>query len=181
MRKRNPIGLAVVAFGIVLAVLLVIASARRAKTDPSATATTSPVAVSSLSPTGTGVASSTATVAPTAARSSTTSRTTVPRTTTVSVTAPTGMRSVRISALPPEAQHTLQLIDAGGPFPYDQDGVVFQNREKLLPAKASGYYHEYTVVTPGSSDRGTRRVITGANGERYYTDDHYASFRWVVP
>lgn len=96
-------------------------------------------------------------------------------------TAPKGMATVVIDQLPPEARHVLQLIGEGGPFPYSQDGVVFENREKLLPKKTSGYYHEYTVPTPGSDDRGARRIVTGEGGERYYTDDHYASFRWIVP
>lgn len=81
------------------------------------------------------------------------------------------------SALPSQAHTTLSLIDAGGPFPYSQDGSVFQNREGILPARASGYYHEYTVKTPGSPDRGARRIVTGnATREDYYTADHYASF-----
>ncbi len=79
-----------------------------------------------------------------------------------------------------QAQRTLRLIDAGGPFPYKQDGVVFNNREHLLPAQKNGYYHEYTVPTPGSRDRGARRIIAGGPAERYYTDDHYASFRRIV-
>ncbi|MEU3462023.1 ribonuclease domain-containing protein [Streptomyces sp. NPDC006733] len=88
--------------------------------------------------------------------------------------------SICYSALPSQAHHTLDLIDAGGPFPYSQDGVVFRNQEQLLPSHASGYYHEYTVVTPGSPTRGARRIITGqAVDEDYYTADHYASFKRV--
>ncbi|MFE9214778.1 ribonuclease domain-containing protein [Streptomyces lavendulae] len=84
------------------------------------------------------------------------------------------------SALPSQAHDTLDLIDEGGPFPYSQDGVVFQNREGLLPAHSTGYYHEYTVITPGSPTRGARRIITGQQWqEDYYTADHYASFRRV--
>ncbi|MFF2041081.1 ribonuclease [Kitasatospora sp. NPDC058170] len=87
---------------------------------------------------------------------------------------------VCLSALPSQADHTLDLIAAGGPFPYSQDGIVFQNRERVLPAKSSGYYHEYTVVTPGSPTRGARRIVTGqAYHEDYYTADHYATFRRV--
>lgn len=81
-----------------------------------------------------------------------------------------------LSSLPPEAAQTYRLIESGGPFPYDRDGIVFQNREGILPAKGSGYYHEYTVPTPGSDDRGTRRIVTGSSDEVYYTGDHYASF-----
>lgn len=87
--------------------------------------------------------------------------------------------TVAVADLPPEARHTLELIRAGGPFPYSRDGVVFQNREGLLPREKGGYYHEYTVPTPGEGDRGARRVITGHAGELYYTDDHYASFRAI--
>lgn len=81
-----------------------------------------------------------------------------------------------LSTLPAEAKQTWQLIVRNGPFGNRQDGVVFENREHRLPAKASGYYHEYTVSTPGAADRGARRLITGSSKELYYTDDHYASF-----
>jgi len=103
--------------------------------------------------------------------------------------------------LPLEARETLRLIERGGPFPYDRDGIVFGNFEKRLPAKARGYYQEYTVKTPGVKSRGARRIIAGgcaigarktqggtpaahapcSNGERYYTDDHYNSFKRVLP
>ncbi|MDD2251984.1 MAG: ribonuclease domain-containing protein [Dehalococcoidales bacterium] len=83
-------------------------------------------------------------------------------------------------ALPPEAIDTLQLIKDGGPFPFRQDGTTFHNFEGLLPEKPSGYYREYTVITPGSSDRGARRIVSGQAGEYYYTDDHYASFKLIL-
>ncbi|KAA9152040.1 ribonuclease [Amycolatopsis acidicola] len=86
---------------------------------------------------------------------------------------------VKLSALPAEATDTYNLIQQGGPYPYDQDGTVFSNREGLLPACASGYYHEYTVVTPGSDTRGTRRIVTGSGGEYFYTGDHYESFQLI--
>ncbi|GAA2421387.1 hypothetical protein GCM10010191_36000 [Actinomadura vinacea] len=83
------------------------------------------------------------------------------------------------SRLPAEAHDTIALIEQGGPYPYPQDGTVFQNREGLLPDEPSGYYHEYTVKTPGEDDRGARRIVTagdqGADG-MYYTADHYESF-----
>jgi guanyl-specific ribonuclease Sa len=81
--------------------------------------------------------------------------------------------------LPPEARETLALIARGGPYPYRQDGVVFGNYEHLLPNQPRGWYHEYTVETPGAHDRGARRIITGGNPPEvyYYTDDHYRSFR----
>jgi guanyl-specific ribonuclease Sa len=80
--------------------------------------------------------------------------------------------------LPPEARATLALIDRGGPFPHRQDGVVFGNYEGLLPKQPRGYYHEYTVETPGARTRGARRIITGGRPPvvYYYTDDHYRSF-----
>jgi ribonuclease T1 len=86
-----------------------------------------------------------------------------------------------LSSLPREAVDTWRLIQKGGPFPSNRDGVVFENREKLLPAEPSGYYHEYTVPTPGSDDRGARRLIYGRSKELYYTEDHYASFVAVDP
>jgi len=83
--------------------------------------------------------------------------------------------------LPPEAGDTLELIFAGGPFPFDRDGAVFQNREGLLPPRPEGYYREYTVITPGEDDRGARRIVVGGELEvGYYTDDHYDSFRELV-
>jgi len=91
----------------------------------------------------------------------------------------TRMREVAVSDLPREARETLALIERGGPFPYRQDGRTFGNREKRLPLKASGYYREYTVPTPGARDRGARRIVSGRGGEYYYTDDHYTSFRRI--
>lgn len=91
-----------------------------------------------------------------------------------------GFKTIARADLPPEAVETLTRIQRGGPFPYRQDGQVFQNREGILPKKQSGYYHEYTVETPGSEDRGARRIVTGANDEYYYTSDHYASFRIIL-
>jgi ribonuclease T1 len=100
--------------------------------------------------------------------------------TATSGTAVTDTATVKLSQLPAEARQTVALIDKGGPFPYAKDGVVFGNYEKLLPQQKRGYYHEYTVRTPGSRDRGARRIVTGQGGEIYYTDDHYKSFRTVL-
>ena len=94
------------------------------------------------------------------------------------------LASVPLSSLPPEAQRTLQLIKQGGPFPYPRkDGSTFGNFEKRLPLKPRGHYREYTVPTPGSRDRGARRIVAGSppetSDEYYYTDDHYRSFRRI--
>jgi ribonuclease T1 len=91
-----------------------------------------------------------------------------------------GLPAVPAAALPAEARATLVLIDRGGPFPYAKDGAVFGNFERELPGQARGYYHEYTVRTPGERDRGARRIVTGQRGEIYYTDDHYNSFKAVL-
>jgi ribonuclease T1 len=87
---------------------------------------------------------------------------------------------IRVSDLPSEARTTLQLIKSNGPFPYEKDGTVFYNYEGLLPEEPAGYYHEYTVITPGSSDRGARRIVAGANNEYYYTGDHYETFKLIL-
>lgn len=86
---------------------------------------------------------------------------------------------IAVSQLPPEARRTLALIRQGGPFPYAKDGTVFGNREGLLPRQNRGYYREYTVVTPGSRDRGARRIVAGRAGEYWYSADHYRSFRRI--
>ena len=91
-----------------------------------------------------------------------------------------GLAFVAVDDLPKEARQTLALIDQGGPYPYSRDGVTFGNFEKILPKQDRGYYREYTVKTPGEKDRGARRIVTGKGGERYYTDDHYKSFRRVA-
>lgn len=92
-----------------------------------------------------------------------------------------GLPIVQVSALPPEAARTLELIDRGGPFPEpEHDGGTFENREALLPERPMGYYKEYTVPTPGSDDRGARRIVAGDGGELYYTGDHYSSFSRIA-
>ena len=91
-----------------------------------------------------------------------------------------GLPWVLEDELPVEGQATLALIDQGGPFPYDKDGSTFGNFEQLLPDHPRGYYHEYTVVTPGSKDRGARRIIAGSADEFYWTEDHYTSFERIA-
>ncbi|MBC2933510.1 ribonuclease domain-containing protein [Nocardioides sp. zg-1228] len=84
---------------------------------------------------------------------------------------------VRLADLPPEAARTVELIDAGGPFPEpEHDGTTFGNREELLPDRPTGHYREYTVPTPGVDHRGARRIVAGEDGELYWTGDHYSSF-----
>jgi ribonuclease T1 len=98
-----------------------------------------------------------------------------------------GIPSIQAAALPGEARQTLTLIKQGGPFPYRKDGSVFGNYEQRLPARPRGYYREYTVPTPGSRNRGARRIVAGrgitgdvrTSGEYYFTNDHYRSF-WKI-
>ncbi len=94
--------------------------------------------------------------------------------------------SVAIGQLPAEAQATHRLIFTGGPFPHRKDGSVFGNRERALPAQPRGFYHEYTVHTPGSRDRGARRIVCGGvrpmNPDAcFYSADHYATFQRIAP
>jgi ribonuclease T1 len=87
--------------------------------------------------------------------------------------------TISAANLPTEARQTLALIKAGGPFPYERDGIVFGNFEKRLPLQARGYYREYTVKTPWRKDRGPRRIVVGQRDEYFYTDDHYRTFRRI--
>lgn len=98
---------------------------------------------------------------------------------------PSAVAAVALATLPVEAQSTYRLILAGGPFPYSKDGTVFGNRERLLPARERGHYREYTVPTPGSRDRGARRIVCGGRPPAqpeacYYTADHYNSFQRIA-
>jgi len=112
---------------------------------------------------------------------STSSTTSSPDDATDATDAASGLPVVRLAALPPEAARTVEVIDAGGPFPEpDHDGGTFGNREELLPDQPMGYYREYTVPTPGVDDRGARRIVAGDDGEElYWTDDHYSSFALI--
>ena len=89
--------------------------------------------------------------------------------------------AIAVGDLPSEALDVLALIADDGPYPYRQDGSTFQNREGILPDRNLGFYREFTVDTPGSSDRGARRLVVGEDSAAYYTDDHYDSFRFVGP
>jgi ribonuclease T1 len=93
--------------------------------------------------------------------------------------APPAVTDIALAQLPPEARDALQRIRKGGPYDYAKDGTVFGNREKRLPANKRGYYHEYTVKTPGERTRGARRIVTGKGGEAYYTADHYNTFQRI--
>jgi len=92
--------------------------------------------------------------------------------------------SVIKAQLPGEAADTLRLIKAGGPFPFGEDGVLFRNSALLLPERPRGYYHTYTVRTPGTTDRGLRRIVCGGPRKQtrdcYYTDDYYVSFKRIA-
>jgi ribonuclease T1 len=87
---------------------------------------------------------------------------------------------VRLAQLPAETRQAIALIRKGGPYPYARDGVVFSNREGHLPRQKRGYYHEYTVKTPGERTRGARRIVAGASGELFYSEDHYNHFRRIL-
>lgn len=93
--------------------------------------------------------------------------------------------TVPVAELPKQGAQTYDLIRQGGPFAHEKDGVVFGNRERLLPSEKRGYYREYTVATPGARNRGKRRIVCGGQPRTpdicYYTADHYASFRKIVP
>lgn len=86
---------------------------------------------------------------------------------------------ISVAEMPPEGRDTLRAIKQGGPFAYSRDGVVFGNYERILPKQARGYYHEYTVKTPGARNRGARRIVCGPLPECYYTADHYKTFKQI--
>jgi ribonuclease T1 len=144
-----------------------------ATTPTTATTPTKPPATATPKPPATAAATSRPRPTATPGRTPTPAQ-------TIPATDPTsGLATMTLSQLPPEAGPVIVAIRYGGPFAYRQDGVTFQNREKILPKQPNGYYREYTVPTPGSPDRGARRIVMGREGEMYYTDDHYASFRRV--
>ena len=93
-----------------------------------------------------------------------------------------GLPTIGVAELPKEGRETLALIRKGGPYPYAKDGTIFSNRERILPKQPRGFYHEYTVKTPGARDRGARRIICGGKRQQicYYTGDHYASFKTIT-
>lgn len=127
-------------------------------------------------PTSTSTSTKAATKAPTTSKP--TGRATTGQATQKGGTDPaSGLPWIAEAALPAQAHDTLKAIDAGGPHAYPgKDDVTYRNLNGVLPKKESGYYKEYTVKTPGSSDRGARRIVVGRGGEFYWTDDHYDSF-----
>jgi ribonuclease T1 len=95
-------------------------------------------------------------------------------------------QAIALADLPKQGRETYALILAGGPFPYEKDGTVFGNRERLLPAQKRGFYREYTVKTPYARNRGAKRIVCGGSQPVkpevcYYTEDHYASFKRIAP
>lgn len=93
--------------------------------------------------------------------------------------------TIAVAELPRQGQQTYRLILQGGPFEHEKDGVVFGNRERLLPSQRRGYYHEYTVETPGARNRGARRIVCGGIQRTqpdacWYTSDHYSSFKRII-
>jgi ribonuclease T1 len=140
-----------------------------------------PTATATLPLTGAASPTATADLPMTRGPSAAPSTVTDPAPTVGGVDPVSGLPWVDPGDLPPEARDTLALIASDGPFPFDRDGLVFGNRERLLPDRGRGHYREYTVITPGEDDRGARRIVAGADGERYYTDDHYESFRRIRP
>lgn len=188
LRTRRPL-LALLLLGVLLAAGYLFSAldsddARSGGAAPTAGVTT---AVSGSATTGTAAGGTssgsrppTASLTPTAGRTPTAGPT-AGRTATTRPAPSDGLDTVRAAELPSEARRVLRLIDAGGPFPYPQDGGVFGNFERLLPAHQRGWYREYTVPTPGERDRGARRIIAGQDGTHYYTADHYDSFARVEP
>lgn len=166
--RRRSVPAWVLALVVLLGVALGWWVGQRGDQGGSAGASTDVVATSTASVGATPTAASTGDASPTTTSGPTTART--PR---------SGLPTIAESRLPTQARDTLVLIHAGGPFPYDKDGAVFQNRERILPRQPTGYYHEYTVPKPGESDRGPWRLVAGDDGDVYWTADHYDSFQQV--
>lgn len=176
----NPPGVVATATETVAAVAVAeaatVESTATPPAEPAATATAEPAAAAPTPTVNTPAPTVTSQPAPTATKPPKAK----PSPTPPARAGPPGMPVITLDELPPEALDTLDLIESDGPFPFERDGITFQNRERLLPQKARGYYREYTVITPWENDRGARRIVAGANGELYYTDDHYESFYWIV-
>ncbi len=158
-----------------------------ATTAPTTEPTGTPTAILAATEQPTAEATATDTSVPTRQPTVTSTATQPPtRAPPTATAAPTRIRSqsglpyILYNDLPPEAQETIRLIDNNGPFPFRQDDSTFQNRERILPIEPFDWYREFTVITPGSPDRGARRIVEGEDGLLFYTDDHYDSFREVI-
>ncbi len=145
---------------------------------PSGSPTSSPSSTPSSSPSSSPSASASTTTQP--EQSPSPSAAPSAGSTAPAIDPESGLPTVYLLDLPPEAAETVEIIDRGPPYPYDKDGSTFGNYEGLLPDYERGYYQEFTVETPGSYDRGARRIVEGADAELYWTDDHYASFSRIV-
>ncbi len=168
MRTRRAVGVAM----LIVATGLLGGCHRSPETPvPSVTAPTAPTV--GVSGTRTGPS---ATAYPTSPRPSR-SVTTKP---VASIDPATGLGIIRESQLTAEARRTLTLIRRGEPYPYSRDGIVYNNYNRVLPQHPKGWYHEFTVPTPGESDRGARRLILGKDGALFYTADHYTTFRLIA-
>lgn len=183
--SRNRVLLAMLAVALIVLAIVVVWVAKAPPPNPQvapssiATSTTdSPTATSTRTSTRTSTKTSTKTSRPGPTSSRPTPQTSTPRVPDGGSTDPvSGLPWIDASSLPKEARQTLALIKAGGPYPYPRnDNQTFSNREQILPPQKRGYYKEFTVTTPGSPDRGPRRIVTGSAGEKYWTDDHYDSF-----
>ena len=146
---------------------------------PTKTPTITQAAVDAPTHTPTATRTATATRKPTATPTATLPPTRAPPTAT-RIRSQSDLPFILYNDLPPEAKETIRLIDNNGPFPFRQDDSTFQNREGILPKQPREFYREFTVITPGSRDRGARRIIEGEDGVLFYTDDHYDSFREVI-
>jgi len=146
---------------------------------PTQTPTAALAATEAPTHTPTSAQIATATREPTATKTATRPPTRAPPTATP-IRSQSGLPFILYDELPPEAKETIRLIDNNGPFPFRQDDSTFQNREGILPSKPRDWYREFTVITPGSPDRGARRIVEGEDGLLFYTDDHYDSFREVI-
>jgi ribonuclease T1 len=179
----RPLILLLLALTVIAALLFVLNRPAAPPPEPTPAATVGFEAAELTAPTADAVAKAApgvrSTPTPTPRRAATATPTRSVRR-TATATPADRLPTISASKLPAEARATLRLIEAGGPYPYRQDDGIFGNREGLLPKRPNGYYREYTVETPGSPDRGARRIVAGEGGERYYTDDHYASFRRII-
>ena len=106
--------------------------------------------------------------------------TTAPMTVMATTQSSVGLVTIQENELPTQARKTLKLIDSGGPFPFSRDGIVYHNNSGALPHHKDGWYHEYTVATPGAQGRGPRRIVCGSDSTCFWTPDHYSTFKRII-